>query len=449
MLGVVLFNIFATPVFAALPTVETDNAEPVTDTQATLHGEITATGGAANDFRGFVWDISQFPNPGNVAPAISGYANNWTTAGAFGVGTFNHTITGLATQTHYYYRACSHHPVDGWSYGEEISFFTYGVDKKYLELRPQLDEADIAGHGSPTLATVGVFKGFSLPIWDGGGNNNEELYFIICVTDRWDGESDILIHINCALANAGESGNSYQWDINWEKFTPGEDVVPAAFISMSQRRNVDSNLQYQSYRDWFALDYDIIATDPVEPDDLLALRLRRGDVVPFQLKNLNGELIVLSVDFLFARGDAMGDPLGAVSEGDVYLLALILLPLALLAIAYGFKKIVFAIGAAGGWILLGIYAYTLSTTTWDVYYFFFWIAIGLAIVSILEAMVIRNREPVGQDIGKIEPETSFDRNLAKLTAQQKQMARYRRAMSGKTEEEEEDERNSRKNKRLG
>lgn len=136
----------------------------------------------------------------------------------------------------------------------------------------------------------------------------------------------------------------------------------------------------------------------------------------------------------------------------IFTVALILLPLGLQALAYSFKKVVFAIAAAGAWILLSIYSYTLSAGLWDIYYTFFWLAMGLAIVSMLEAMVIRAREPVGKDVGTVEPEGSFDRNLAKITQQQKQMAKYRRAMSGKSEEDEEDERekrNRRKSNRLG
>ena len=177
----------------------------------------------------------------------------------------------------------------------------------YLEIRPALDETEIVGRGAPTQVYIGVFTGYSMPVWSDPVNVNEELYFNICVPDRWDEEHDIVIGVVSALSNANEFGNVYQLDFAWEKVTPNVEVVPVSFHSVSAQRYNLSNLQYYCYRDWFVVDFDAPAIDPIIHDDQLALRLRLGQVGG-QYTDLDGELIILHVEVLFPRGDFLGDP---------------------------------------------------------------------------------------------------------------------------------------------
>ena len=83
-------------------------------------------------------------------------------------------------------------------------------DIVYIEIRPALDETIVTGLGVPTRVLFpagGIFWGYSLPIWN---NNNEELYFRICVPARYDEANDIMVEVTSALSNAGEAGNSYR-----------------------------------------------------------------------------------------------------------------------------------------------------------------------------------------------------------------------------------------------
>ncbi|MDD5220913.1 MAG: hypothetical protein PHV11_10125, partial [Candidatus Bipolaricaulis sp.] len=54
----------------------------------------------------------------------------------------------------------------------------------WLEFRPDLDYTTITAQGKPTWVTRGVFGGYSLPIY---AADNEELFFELCVPDRWVG----------------------------------------------------------------------------------------------------------------------------------------------------------------------------------------------------------------------------------------------------------------------
>ena len=113
----------ATTTALVLPTVTTGAASSVEETTATGHGEITSTGGANCDSRGFVWSTTSHSNPGNTTPSSTSYNNNWTESGSYITGTFNHGISSLAAGTKYYFRACTHNGA-GWSYGDELSFTT-------------------------------------------------------------------------------------------------------------------------------------------------------------------------------------------------------------------------------------------------------------------------------------------------------------------------------------
>jgi hypothetical protein len=96
----------------AAPTVVTNAANTITDTSATLNGNITATGGENASERGFEW---------GTVPGV--YPNNWTEVGSYGTGAFNRGIAGLASSTTYYFRAKARNST-GWAYGAEMSFTT-------------------------------------------------------------------------------------------------------------------------------------------------------------------------------------------------------------------------------------------------------------------------------------------------------------------------------------
>jgi len=114
---------YATTTSIEAPTVTTDAASSVEETTATLNGDITDTGGENCDYRGFVWGDESHSNPGNTAPASTGYDSYWSESGSYGTGTFNYGISSLSEGTKYYCRACARNSV-GWSYGSELTFLT-------------------------------------------------------------------------------------------------------------------------------------------------------------------------------------------------------------------------------------------------------------------------------------------------------------------------------------
>lgn len=108
---------------ADLPTVTTQDATDLAEETATGNGNITDTGGANCDQRGVVYDAASHGDPGNVAPASSGYAGNSQESGNYGTGAFTRALTDLNPNQLYYARAWAHNAA-GYAYGGQVSFTT-------------------------------------------------------------------------------------------------------------------------------------------------------------------------------------------------------------------------------------------------------------------------------------------------------------------------------------
>ncbi len=79
------------------------------------------------------------------------------------------------------------------------------------------------------------------------------------------------------------------------------------------------------------------------------------------------------------------------------LIALILMAMAFIITSYIFKKSVLAFAAAGSFGLLGYYALTKSTATWDVYFSLFWLSMGLLIACMFAPLAYRETTPDSEE----------------------------------------------------
>lgn len=170
---------------------------------------------------------------------------------------------------------------------------TSGDGLVYIELRPDLDFETIRGNaGIPTLVTRGIFRGFSLPVY---AADNEELFAEICVPSRWDGASDIYVHLYCWLAQA-EVNKNFNLQVTWEHYTSGTDVVPATSANVEVETPANA-AQFQSYEVEFTLVYgDLVA------DDIIGLRVRRIAAVGDECI---GEIVINHYGVIFRR-DKLG-----------------------------------------------------------------------------------------------------------------------------------------------
>jgi hypothetical protein len=107
-----------------IPTVTTGATTAITTTTATFNGNITATDENCT-MRGFVWNGSTHADPGNVAPASSGYSASENTTGSYAAGAYTYNKTGLTKGATYYLRAFAKNSA-GYAYGSEVSFAMIG-----------------------------------------------------------------------------------------------------------------------------------------------------------------------------------------------------------------------------------------------------------------------------------------------------------------------------------
>ena len=164
----------------------------------------------------------------------------------------------------------------------------------YIELRPDLDLTRIIGLNKPTHVVQGVYEGFSLPLYAA----DEELFFTICVPNRYDEASDVKAHIYCWLAGAEDSKN-FNLQLSWEHYTSGTDTVPATLNDVEvQTATGASAAQFQSYVVEFTIDYDIDTPDNVVEDDILGLRLRR---IAADANECGDEIVINHIGVIFRR----------------------------------------------------------------------------------------------------------------------------------------------------
>ena len=83
-----------TTLTAVAPNMTLEATTAITSTTATVHGNITATGGVNPTIRGFEWDID----------SGTPYANDWHENGAYGTGAFSTGIASLPVDTKIYLR---------------------------------------------------------------------------------------------------------------------------------------------------------------------------------------------------------------------------------------------------------------------------------------------------------------------------------------------------------
>lgn len=168
----------------------------------------------------------------------------------------------------------------------------------YIEIRGDLDYETVRAKGKPTRVYQGINPGWSLPVYN---NDNEELFAEICVPNRYDGASDIKVHVVCWLAGAEDSKN-FKLQISWEHFTPG-DVVPATGNDVEVQTATGAGAaQFQSYHVEFTIDYDIDTPDDIVADDILSLRIRR---IAADANECAGEIVISHIGVIFRR-DKLG-----------------------------------------------------------------------------------------------------------------------------------------------
>ena len=175
-----------------------------------------------------------------------------------------------------------------------------------MELRPGIDQAEVAGVGKPTIVTRGITTGFSLPLYAA----NQELFFGMCIPQRWDGASNIDVGIHCYLASA-EDNHAFRLQVSWDRIrTSINEVVPLTSQDVEVETDTGASaLQFTSYHIDFtgenAIPYDLEGHE-LEAEDELSMRLRRvpKEGVPDEC---SGDIVIIHIGLIFVR-NKLGAP---------------------------------------------------------------------------------------------------------------------------------------------
>lgn len=163
-----------------------------------------------------------------------------------------------------------------------------GDGKCNVELRPDLDWTTQIGKGKPVFVKRGVVSGFSFPVYD---NDNQELFLEMHLPWRWDGISNICVHIDCYLASA-EDSHFFKFEVGYYAFTPGTDIVADSVNTNSANTATGASAaQYQSYEVDIEIPYAGISIA-----DMLGMRLRREDATGTEC---DGNIVVTHVGLRF------------------------------------------------------------------------------------------------------------------------------------------------------
>ena len=174
-----------------------------------------------------------------------------------------------------------------------------GDARSWIEFRPDLDPTKLAVNAKPTMVERGIAVGYSLPLYAA----DEELFYQICVPNRWDNASDIHVHLHAWIDTAqNEAADAVNLTLEWEHFTVG-DVVPVTNNSVTTEVVTGIASQYMVYQFNFTIDYDIDAGDPILADDEIEFRLFRTA----SSHEIAGEIVICHAGVIF-RCDKLGSP---------------------------------------------------------------------------------------------------------------------------------------------
>jgi len=157
-------------------------------------------------------------------------------------------------------------------------------------LRPEINIDEIRKQEVPDQVQVGVFFGYSMPVWN---TDHEELFMKQSVPGRWDEASDIVVHVLLCLSQIEDVGDYFKFQLSWNNVADDDDVVPAAAHDVPAEQIVLAGraAQHDVYELTFIVDYDADGPgNEMQGHDVLAYRIRRQDATN---PDVTGEIIVL------------------------------------------------------------------------------------------------------------------------------------------------------------
>lgn len=281
------------------PSVTTGISSGINGDSAMLTGNVSDPGSGNLTRAGFEW---------GTIPGV--FTDNVTVARTI-TGNFTLDAAGLEPDTPYFWRAIALNDISiQYGVGETKGFRTENPFN-IIEVSAVLNQTKAAGAGKPTIVFIGIQSGLSLPIWNSGGNSDEELNFQIHIPHQWNRTSDLEVHFDVAISQ-NETEKNFKFQIDHSHFSSGVDLVPSTFVTWTLETMTGTATQYQSYEIKFEVPFDHIVGDNISFEDVFQYRLRRIAASA----NDTGEIIVFHSGVHFIRGD-LDEFLTEIPETDI------------------------------------------------------------------------------------------------------------------------------------
>lgn len=166
-----------------------------------------------------------------------------------------------------------------------------------LSMRPFIELGTIASKSKPTIVYLGANAGYSLPIWNGTTNVDEQLFISEYIAGRWDGASDITLSVIGYLDTAEDVGDDFALQVSWANKSTGSGIFPSATNDVTVETNIDTDraAQYSVYKVDFSIVWDYPTPDVVA-SDLFSARIRRVAITAGAGKaEISGEFVVAMI----------------------------------------------------------------------------------------------------------------------------------------------------------
>lgn len=128
---------------------------------------------------------------------------------------------------------------------------TYSYWKSF---EPFLDENYSNDKGVPTVVDRGLFKGYSMPIWNGTANVYEELLYKLRIPFRWDGVTNPWFCAISCISATEDIGDKYKIQLEWQSGDVGEVLQATTAETLISEVTVTDGTAYFAYILLFEMD---------------------------------------------------------------------------------------------------------------------------------------------------------------------------------------------------
>lgn len=122
-----------------------------------------------------------------------------------------------------------------------------------LAQRFPLTQSTSRAQGKPTPVAIGVFSGYSMPIYN---SDDEEIFFGMKVPRRWDGTTNPVVYVFAHLGDTEDVGDKFNFQLSYQSRDYGAGVLVATTNDVPVETTVltGRNAQYDSYIIEFPID---------------------------------------------------------------------------------------------------------------------------------------------------------------------------------------------------